>query len=1257
MTRSERFFEDNTRDGSASSEAGASQRRDALFGGAVSHGGAAARADFTRTGVGMLVRILCVIAFVFSMSVTIVPNINAEETGKAAEDVALAVEETAELESHYAGKEGCTFAWNVDPTDTDVVSLSDTDTGKVTVTGMTEGTATVSCTASLEDAEEGAEAYTDTWTVTVESAEATGAAYVDTPTPAEEAAEVTAEASGDEPAKLTREDHDNGYTVTVEGDRSALPDDVQVYADLLDAGDADVQAYYEAYAAALNEEDSSLGLKGNLEEDASSFSFLKMFHIYLSKDGGSTEWQPDGNADLQVTIAFDEGVEGLSEAESNGVLVGHYAKTSEGGIEEKAVSDNSAVDEADPDVKKVSVEDDAVKIHLKSFSVVAVSTVAAGSTTGTTSSPASTTGSIMTGYSYNNANEWQIVSGAQYSGNAPVNKTLSDDGTVRVQKNIIPTGVENEFYVYLSVDTKSETVVNTSVIGTFIETANFYARTSNTFQTGVNEGDWIDEITITHGSEMNVWIDSNETLKKGQVEDLTITYKGQTIGTYRVCASNSNGTMYLPLSTGGYIAMFNFKDHVTSGTVELSDAAYKALVEEVTETTTLGSSVNSLSVNELIDTNRFRIDSVQVDSDSSYNQSTGVWTINDDRTGTKTTTTKSGEGTATVTTTTWTENAAELLYKVTLNTTTTDFNSSAGEYFIGSKPAIANYEYGDAAGSVNFPNVSVKGLQYDVKVLKVDQDGNPMSNVNFSLTGNDGNGILSDGYNLTQTTGSDGYAIFAGMAWGTYTISEVEAPSGYRKAEDQTVTLCYTTEPDNLIDVVADVGTDKLYKDASDNAYLEFINKKNSITFTKDVATEGDMQLGEVDQTLYIALWTGGENGHYVCDDQGNIIYKTITITDGAPSPASVTFEDIDTGFYDVVELASVSDGEPTVLKIGDELVNSEETEFQLLRIDGSNDADLRNTNTAAVTLTNVYSHPSTIDFIANKKWADPDGNELTSVPSGAQITFTLYRQTESGTPEVVVSGANPITLDGTADENGESVAWQATFSDLPKADDEGNVYTYMVKESSCTLSLFDAYASQEATTPMGESDYMTTNGGTIWNKQKTVTVQVRKVDQDDNPLAGVVFELYSDANCTIPVSSQTTASDGTNAIATFSSLKPGATYYLKEISTVAGYQLLTDVITLAVNDDGVPTMTDPNSDDGTAKKLKAVPDQEYTYYFTLTNKALADLPTTAGPGIWNILKTGGLLALLGLAMVAGNGLYRRNRAAASGLPHADTKG
>ena len=59
-------------------------------------------------------------------------------------------------------------------------------------------------------------------------------------------------------------------------------------------------------------------------------------------------------------------------------------------------------------------------------------------------------------------NGWQVVSG-KYEGNGVENKTVTN-ADVRIQKNVKPTDVENEFQVYMAVDALCmETVTSTAI--------------------------------------------------------------------------------------------------------------------------------------------------------------------------------------------------------------------------------------------------------------------------------------------------------------------------------------------------------------------------------------------------------------------------------------------------------------------------------------------------------------------------------------------------------------------------------------------------------------------------------------------------------------------------------------------------------------------------------------------------------------------------------------------------------------------------
>ena len=95
-------------------------------------------------------------------------------------------------------------------------------------------------------------------------------------------------------------------------------------------------------------------------------------------------------------------------------------------------------------------------------------------------------------------------------------------------------------------------------------------------------------------------------------------------------------------------------------------------------------------------------------------------------------------------------------------------------------------------------------------------------------------------------------------------------------------------------------------------------------------------------------------------------------------------------------------------------------------------------------------------------------------------------------------------------------------------------------------------------------------NNIVITNKLLETRVFIQKVDGNGQPLSGAVFAIYSDVECTEQIGSeQTTEEDG---ITTFTGLKAGSTYYVKEVSAPAGYVLIDTVIKITVGGtNGVP--------------------------------------------------------------------------------------
>ena len=117
------------------------------------------------------------------------------------------------------------------------------------------------------------------------------------------------------------------------------------------------------------------------------------------------------------------------------------------------------------------------------------------------------------------------------------------------------------------------------------------------------------------------------------------------------------------------------------------------------------------------------------------------------------------------------------------------------------------------------------------------------------------------------------------------------------------------------------------------------------------------------------------------------------------------------------------------------------------------------------------------------KQWQNAEGTTITA-PEGASAVIQLYAD------GVAVEGKT-ITLDGTADTDGESAAWIATFAELPKYKHD--------KDNKLAAIVYTADESQ------GFAGYAKTNNdpvavnAVIVNKETVKTLTVQKVWDDSN--------------------------------------------------------------------------------------------------------------------------------------------------------------
>ena len=263
----------------------------------------------------------------------------------------------------------------------------------------------------------------------------------------------------------------------------------------------------------------------DLEEDAEAYG--RFFDINIL-DAEGNQLQPAVPVDVKIT--FDE-ADAFEEPQ-----VVHF--------EEEA-----------PVPVEAEKQDDAVSFEAEGFSVYGILEIVPGTEIPMTEESTETIGpnytrtfysksgegSILDGVTFDDANEWQIVDEA-YTNNAAENKIPSPDGNVRVQKNILPTGVENEFYVYLSIDTRLTEEMMTEIL----KQATYKYGSSQHFphpvQPAVNPGDkWGNPGDTFAGVQGSIKDDGDHD------QEIKLYHDGVYVGSAWAAADCSNYQVYLVL--------------------------------------------------------------------------------------------------------------------------------------------------------------------------------------------------------------------------------------------------------------------------------------------------------------------------------------------------------------------------------------------------------------------------------------------------------------------------------------------------------------------------------------------------------------------------------------------------------------------------------------------------------------------------------------------------------------------------------------
>ncbi len=380
-------------------------------------------------------------------------------------------------------------------------------------------------------------------------------------------------------------------------------------------------------------------------------------------------------------------------------------------------------------------------------------------------------------------NEWQIVEGG-YKGNNPGNKTLSANGDVRVQKNVIPTDTENEFLVYLSVDVKD-------VYEKFLDLATYSATSSSNNEAHGTVGTIVNNPT----GNQAVKIGPKGQYTHGTFKLTLIDTKGHRIEKEYSFDSANNITMYIELADGRWLILATgiTKNGDRGHTITLTEDQENLLEQTIAKVVTLGTVNDPMGPNIEclgIEGGDYRVEG------TTWTPSEITWVPVAKANAQEDDQTVDGNGSI------WRLNVAELVYRVRLKVENPGFSSCAECLSAGGTCGADSHKNAVNGGAVlmyddgervPFPDPYVRGLLYDYELIKKAQNSDGTeSNLEGAV-------FAIEGTDKTATSDSQGKVLFTDMPWGTYKIREVSAPDGYEVSDESVSTvLCYTTNKEIL---------------------------------------------------------------------------------------------------------------------------------------------------------------------------------------------------------------------------------------------------------------------------------------------------------------------------------------------------------------------------------------------------------------------------------------------------------------------------
>ena len=435
-----------------------------------------------------------------------------------------------------------------------------------------------------------------------------------------------------------------------------------------------------------------------------------------------------------------------------------------------------------------------------------------------------------------------------------------------------------------------------------------------------------------------------------------------------------------------------------------------------------------------------------------------------------------------------------------------------------------------------------------------------------------------------------------------------------------------------------------------DTESVEFTNTVKNRTTLSITKRLPDNYKWNLDENFEITVWIQGSEyqGTYTVieensessgtTDDGTIPIRpgqTIQIT-GLPYGTNFEVEETKTLGYAPVYLVSGSCYDVRTPSYGDTGIITGDVTSVSGTVNGDGES-----STADIANVNITNYPTSVHV--TKQWAG------VTPPEGYLVKIQLL---QNGNPYPMDS---PQTIILGKDDN-----WTGTFSELPSCyfDEESQsyvAYQYSVQEIAVGTS--DEMEQAGYSDMKGYKFEVTgdaVNGFIITNTLSEIEIDIQKfgseygTDNNPNYQEGAVFQLFTQATDSETGEKEwVSVSDNLDVKNTESkpelSLEPGL-YYLEEKAAPAGFQLLNKKIYFRVSVDGV-VLTDADGKEIEGADMWRIVNDGDVPIIQIRNKALYDLPSAGGSGIFLYMIGGTLLLMAGSLMIYINkrrGVLRR---------------